>query len=59
MYVDDEDRATVDLYAGSPLHRRLVYRARWAVSGSHTLRIVVVGTPGRPRVGVDAFVVLR
>ena len=30
----------------------------WPVAGRHTLEIRVVGTAGRPRVDVDAFVIV-
>ena len=48
----------VDLYAASSSTGRMVFTATGLVAGPHTLRIVVNGTPGRPRVDVDGFVVL-
>jgi hypothetical protein len=58
IYIDGKHVATVDTH-------RSVYRARdviWATmleDGPHTLRIVVVGTRGRPTVAVDGVYLLR
>lgn len=56
VYVDGVYAATVNLYAASGRARVVVFARNWRTVGSHTLRIVVVGTAGRPRVDVDAFV---
>ena len=48
-------RATLSTYAATTSLRRLAF-ATLAEQGTHTIRIVVVGTPGHPRVDVDAFV---
>ena len=56
VYVDGAYRHTIDLHASTYRARRLAYVQRWPANGSHTLRIVVVGTAGHPRVDVDAFV---
>ncbi len=39
--------------------RRLVWATTWSTSGRHTLRVQVLGTHGRPRVDLDAFLVMR
>ncbi len=59
VYVDGALAATVDLYGATPTHRVLAWAQTWASSGSHTVRLVVAGTRGRPRVDLDAFAVLR
>ncbi|MBI2781273.1 MAG: hypothetical protein HYX55_05710 [Chloroflexi bacterium] len=59
VYLDGVLVATVDTYAAATSFRRVAFAKTWSVSGFHTLRIVVVGTPGRPRVDVDALEVLR
>ena len=59
IYVDGVYRTSVTLSRSSTAARKYVYRASWTSSGAHTLRIVVVGTPGHPRVDVDAFAILR
>ena len=56
VYVDGAYVHTIDLHASTYQARRVVYVERWSANGSHTLRIVVVGTAGHPRVDVDAFV---
>ena len=57
--VDGVRAATVDLYASSTQARKVVYTKAWSSSGSHTVTIKVLGTSGRPRVDIDAFVILR
>jgi beta-N-acetylhexosaminidase len=56
VYLDGTYYATVSLYATTTALRRIVYAANWGSQGTHTIRIVVVGTAGHPRVDVDAFV---
>jgi hypothetical protein len=46
----------VDLLSSSSATRRIAYVGSWTSSGRHTLEIRVLGTSGRPRVDVDAFV---
>jgi len=58
VYLDGAWTATLDLYRARNARRRVVFRASWASPGAHTLEIRTAGTPGRPRVDVDAFVVL-
>jgi len=55
VYVDGAYVRTVDLRSSSAAARRIVYARSWPSAGRHTLEIRVVGTPGRPRVDVDAF----
>jgi len=56
VYLDGTYRATVSLSAPTTALRRIAYAANWGSQGTHTIRIVVVGTAGHPRVDVDAFV---
>ncbi len=56
VYIDGAYVHTIDLHASTYGARRLAYVQRWPANGSHTLRIVVVGTTGHPRVDVDGFV---
>ncbi|MCU1693476.1 MAG: hypothetical protein JWM64_2567, partial [Frankiales bacterium] len=53
--------ARVDLASPSPGRRAVVWRSGALAGGirSRTLRLVVVGTPGRPRVQLDAVAVVR
>jgi hypothetical protein len=55
VYVDGAYVRTVDLRSASSGSRRIVYARSWTSSGKHTLEIRVVGTLGRPRVDLDAF----
>ena len=56
VYVDGVYAATVNLWASSGHSRSIVFARNWSTSGAHTIRVVVVGTAGHPRVDVDAFV---
>jgi len=58
VYLDGRLVATVSLQ-GAAVSRRIDYVAAWSSSATHTIRIVVLGTAGHPRVVVDGFVVLR
>ncbi len=59
VYIDGTLVATISLNASTTSFGRVVFAKTWASSGYHTIRIVVVGTAGHPRVDVDAFEVLR
>lgn len=56
IYVDGAYRGTVDLYASKYLARQVAYAFNWSANGTHTIKVVVLGTAGRPRVDIDAFV---
>lgn len=58
IYVDGAYVRTVDLRGSSNAARRIAYVRSWASPGTHTLEIRVVGTSGRPRVDVDAFLTI-
>jgi hypothetical protein len=58
VYLDGTLRATVNLY-GATAWRRIAYVASWPSMGTHTIKLVVVGTLGHPRVDLDGLVVLR
>ncbi|MGH2475333.1 MAG: N-acetylmuramoyl-L-alanine amidase, partial [Candidatus Limnocylindrales bacterium] len=57
IYVDGRYIRTVDLRRGSFDARASLYRTSWSKSGRHTLKILVVGTRGRPMVAIDDFAV--
>jgi hypothetical protein len=59
VWVDGALAATVDLGAEKPGGRTVVFSRTWTSFGKHTLRIVSLGTAGRPLVEVDAFLVVR
>ena len=59
LYVDGVYVSTVSLHRSSWTPRIVVAARSWSTSGSHTVKLVVVGTAGHPRVDVDAFLVIR
>jgi hypothetical protein len=59
VYVDGKAVRTVDLRRRSFDPRAALYSTRWSKSGRHTLRIVVLGTTGRPMVAIDDFAITR
>lgn len=58
IFVDGGLVQTVDLFAEAKGSPRVVFERTWASTGTHTIRIEVIGTSGRPRVDLDAFLVL-
>jgi hypothetical protein len=59
VYVDGVYSETIDLYASAASDRFIAFAKTFSGYGSHTLRLVVVGTLGRQTVVVDAFEVVR
>jgi hypothetical protein len=59
VYLDGLHVATIDTHSASMLYRRVVFARTWSTLGTHTLRVVAVGSAGHPRVDLDALEVLR
>ncbi|HXG25919.1 MAG TPA: S8 family serine peptidase, partial [Candidatus Binatia bacterium] len=59
IYLDGALQSTLDLTAATTTYQRLAWQKSFGSKGTHTLRIEVVGTAGRPRVDLDAFAVLQ
>jgi hypothetical protein len=59
IYIDGSYMRTVSLASSTTAYRYLAFTRRWTTSGTHTIKVVVVGTAGHPRVDVDAFAVLK
>ncbi len=59
VWIDGVLVKTVGLHSSKLRPRRVVFARSWATSGSHTIKIVVVGTANHPRVDVDALVITR
>jgi subtilisin len=59
IYLDGVYVRTVDSWARESSSRWLLFTRNTDPAVGHTLTIKVLGTPGRPRVDVDAFLVLR
>ena len=56
VYIDGAFAGSVSLRATSSHSRAIVFARNWTSVGTHTLKIVVAGTAGHPRVDIDAFV---
>jgi hypothetical protein len=59
VYVDGKKVATVDLRAAKTAYRQSVWTKSWAKAGKHTIKIVVAGTKGRPKVTADGVLYLK
>jgi hypothetical protein len=59
VWVDGALATTIDTFAESTATRQVVFSKSWASYASHTIKLVVLGTDGRPRVDLDAFEVIR
>jgi hypothetical protein len=55
VYVDGRLVKTVDLRGSGFRARAAVFSKRWSSARRHTIRIVVLGTAGRPMVAIDDF----
>lgn len=49
----------IDLNSQSAQDRQVIYSRSWSSTRKHTITVEALGTGGRPRVDVDAFVLLR
>jgi hypothetical protein len=59
VYVDGTKVATVDLKSSTTLYRQAIWTKSWAGSAQHKVKIVVVGTSGRPTVTTDGLVYIK
>ena len=59
VYIDGDLVATVDTHADATTERFVAFSRSWSSYGKHTIKLVVVGTAGGPRVDLDAFEVIR
>jgi hypothetical protein len=55
VYVDGVYIKTISLYSSVRSYRAIAFARNFGSTGTHTLKIVVVGTHGHPRVDIDAF----
>jgi hypothetical protein len=53
--VDGVKVATIDLYRASLRTRVVVWTYSWDSTATHRVTVRVLGTSGRPRIDVDAF----
>jgi hypothetical protein len=59
IYVNGVSVGTIDLRASATGYRVVAWQKTWPTSAKRVVKVVVLGTAGRPRVDVDAFVVIR
>ena len=55
VYVDGVLAATVNLYQTTYVSKVVVFTKTWSTSGTHTIKIVALGTAGHPRIDLDGF----
>ncbi len=55
IYIDGKYAKTVDLRSARFDSRASVFRRSWSTSAAHTLKVVVLGTTGRPMIAIDDF----
>ena len=59
VYVDGVLVSTIDLYHATSQSRVVLFSRSWSTVATHTIRVVVLGTAGRPRVDIDGFAIAR
>ncbi|WP_405766444.1 N-acetylmuramoyl-L-alanine amidase [Actinacidiphila glaucinigra] len=59
VYVDGVKTATVDLKSSTTAYRQTIWSKTWSTSAKHTLKIVVVGTSGRPAITTDGITYVK
>jgi hypothetical protein len=56
VYLDGVFKRTINLYATTYSAKQVVYAFNWGITGTHSIKVVAVGTRGHPRIDVDGFV---
>ncbi len=59
VYIDGKLIKTVNLFSSTVVDRKLVFTHTWTAVGNHSIRIVVNGTSGHPKVVVDQIFYLQ
>ena len=59
VFIDGVLAGTIDTFADATAERAVVFSRSWASYGTHTIKLVVVGTADRPRADLDAFEIIR
>ncbi|MDX6346674.1 MAG: hypothetical protein QOF84_1464, partial [Streptomyces sp.] len=59
VYVDGVKVTTVDLKSSTTKYRQAIWTKSWSSSAKHSVKIVVVGTSGRPTVTTDGLVYIK
>lgn len=55
VYVDGVLAATVNLYQATYANKVVVFTKTWSANGTHTIKVVALGTAGHARVDLDGF----
>jgi trimeric autotransporter adhesin len=55
VYLDGVQQKTVNLYSSTVHPRRVVWKQGWSIQSAHTIKIIVTGTAGHPRVDLDTL----
>ena len=58
LFVDGQYVAMVNMHRTSWAPRNVVAARSWVTPGTHTVKLVAVGTPRHSRIDVDAFLVI-
>jgi hypothetical protein len=58
VYVDGVYKRTVSTYASATAHHRIVYSVWWPEYGQHSIKLVVAGTAGHPRIDLDGVLMM-
>ena len=59
VYIDGTSVGTVSAYRSSSQSRIVLFARKFSSTGSHRIRLVLLGTSGHPRFDIDAFAYLR
>ena len=59
VYIDGVYKGTISTYSTTTATRQVVYQFSWSSPGTHTIKIVVSGTSGHPRVDFDAVLLVK
>ena len=59
IYIDGVLAATLNLQASTVAYRYVAFLKTWTTLAKHTIKVVVAGTAGHPRVDIDAFAALQ
>ncbi len=60
VYLDGKYKGQVSLYkTGAGVGRLLAWQSGTLTLGKHTIKLIVAGTVGHPRVDLDAFIVMK
>lgn len=59
VYVNNVYVTMVDTCRSSTQVRSVAWQKSWATSATRTIKLIVAGASGRPRLDLDAFIVLK